>query len=264
MSPCQVSGLSSVPAPSSKTGFRCRYAGAWSRPRRARAPQRAIGECITHRGPERGPVRWRKPVVVNPAGQFPLAPRRPEGQIDAAILRREVVHRPSESESLTTAPSAKALVSSPGRDVVRRVRTASSASDSSIESTAPSRRTTPATDSDPTGSSSCLSSRQASACSHVTETLVEVLMPQTRTGFGQTASCSANRGAPSGGAGEYDGLLVPGGFINLLTLADARDAGHDYSAWAGTEPSVRTTRRVGVAPPCGAGWATPRPDSRRR
>ena len=26
MSPCQVSGLISVPAPSSKTGFRCRYA----------------------------------------------------------------------------------------------------------------------------------------------------------------------------------------------------------------------------------------------
>ena len=34
------------------------------------------------------------------------------------------------------------------------------------------------------------------------------------------------------------------------------------SVW--TEPSVRTLRRVGVGPPCGAGWATPRPRSRRR
>jgi hypothetical protein len=29
-------------------------------------------------------------------------------------------------------------------------------------------------------------------------------------------------------------------------------------------PRVRTLRRVGVGPPCGAGWATPRPRSRRR
>ncbi len=71
---------------------------------------------------------------------------------------------------------ASAFASSPGRDVVRRLRTASSASDSSIESTAPSRRTTPAADSEPTGSSSCRSIRQASACAQVTETSVDVLM----------------------------------------------------------------------------------------
>src|SRR5512139_2364295 len=39
---------------------------------------------------------------------------------------------------------------------------------------------------------------------------------------------------------------------------------YDYSAWAWAEPTVRTTRRVGVAPPSGAGWATPRPRSLRR
>jgi len=69
---------------------------------------------------------------------------------------------------LITDPSASAVASSPGRDAWLRVLTASSARDSSIDSTAPSRRTTSAADSDPTGSSRCRPIRQASACLHVT------------------------------------------------------------------------------------------------
>src|SRR5262249_11175841 len=77
--------------------------------------------------------------------------------------------------ALITSPSVRASTSAPAREVEQRVRTASSASDSSIESTAPSRRTTPATDPAPTGSSNCRSIRQASACDHVTEASVSLL-----------------------------------------------------------------------------------------
>ena len=45
-----------------------------------------------------------------------------------------------------------------------------------MERTAPSRRTTPATDTDPTGSSRCRSIRQASACAQVTDTPADMLM----------------------------------------------------------------------------------------
>ena len=145
--------------------------------------QRSVAQRLAHRGSEVGPVRWGEPVVLHPARQLPLPPGRPEGEIDAAVLGREVVHRPAERERLDDLPSASAFASSPGRDVVRRVRTASSASDSSIDSTAPSRRTTSATDSDPTGSSSCRSIRQASACAHVTDASLDVFMPAASQTF---------------------------------------------------------------------------------
>src|SRR3954452_20831346 len=82
---------------------------------------------------------------------------------------------PRNANALITSPSVRASASSPGRDVEQRVRTASSASDSSIEGTAPSRRTTAVTDPAPTGSSNCRSIRHASACDHVTEASVSLI-----------------------------------------------------------------------------------------
>ena len=110
MSPCQVSGLISVPAPSSKTGFRCRYARRLvsTSPSSTTVNGPSL-ERIAYRGPEVGPVRWREPVVLHPARQLPLAPRRSEGQIDAAVLRREVVHRPAEGERLDHRPLRQRL-----------------------------------------------------------------------------------------------------------------------------------------------------------
>ena len=58
--------------------------------------QRPIAERLAHGRPEAGPVRCVEPVVLHPARQLPLPPGRSEREVDAAVLGREVVHRPAE------------------------------------------------------------------------------------------------------------------------------------------------------------------------
>ena len=42
--------------------------------------QRSVAESIAYRGTEVGPVRWSEPVVLHPARQLPLAPRRSQAR----------------------------------------------------------------------------------------------------------------------------------------------------------------------------------------
>jgi hypothetical protein len=101
---------------------------------------------------------------------------------------------------LITVPSVSALVISPDCDDARRGRTASSAKDSSLARTAPSRRETSSTHSDPLGSSRCRSNRQACACLHVTEGSVAGVMTRSDEVTATTCPGRRARAQPDGGS----------------------------------------------------------------
>ena len=71
--------------------------------------QRPVAQRLAHRRPEVGPVRRGEPVVLHPARQLPLPPGRSEREVDAAVLGREVVHRPAERERLDHRPVRQRL-----------------------------------------------------------------------------------------------------------------------------------------------------------
>ena len=62
--------------------------------------QRPVLQRLADGGAEVGPVRRAQPVVLDPARQLPLPTRCPEGEVDAPVFGREVVHRPAEREDV--------------------------------------------------------------------------------------------------------------------------------------------------------------------
>jgi len=70
---------------------------------------RAVGERLTGCLPEGGPISWLQPVEALPAGKLPHSARRPQGQIDAALLGRHQVSRAAERERLDDAPLGECI-----------------------------------------------------------------------------------------------------------------------------------------------------------
>ena len=131
------------------------------------ARQRLVGDGFSDGLAERRPVGRREPVGLLPARKLPLAAGRAEGQVDAAILRRDEMRGAAERVGLEDLAGLERAGTSPGREPVRRKPTASSGVVSGQAGTAPSRPTTSPTEPVPTGSSRCRRSRHARACSHV-------------------------------------------------------------------------------------------------
>src|SRR6476620_2303288 len=136
-----------------------------------------------------------------------------------------------------TVPSATALASSPDRDLVQRVLTASSARDSSIDSTAPSRRTTRATGSDPTGSSQCRSNRQASAWLQVTEQSAAIPMSPASHRFRTTGVLGVLADPPSL---SHDGDSAPSRLTSRHTGSPLLSTGGSEGLLAGALQSARS------------------------
>ena len=229
MSPCQVSGLTSVPAPSSKTGFRCRYvAVSGQHVTELGDGQRPVAQRLAHSRPEVGPVRRGEPVVLHPARQLPLPPGRSEREVDAAVLGREVVHRPAERERLDHRPVRQRLRQLAGprrsyggssRRARRGTRPSTAPHPAGVRRRPPTRI--------PTGSSRCRSNRQASAWLHVTEVSVRVVMSAASHRFRTTGV--------------------------LCVLADPPSLSHDRDS----APSRLTSRHTG-SPLLSTGWSRDR------
>ena len=124
-----------------------------------------------------GPVRRVEPVVLHPARQLPLPPGRSEREVDAAVLGREVVHRPAERERLDHRPVRQRLRKLAGP----RPRTAGPHGELGEGLIHRQHRTEPAYDVGhrlgPDRVEQVSPNRQASAWLQVTEKSVEVVMP---------------------------------------------------------------------------------------